>query len=71
MAILARAIAAVHRRDSTPLGGAVPITFKLLSPAQRPLHVTRDLASFWKNADVGARRAAAVLSLTRPRTARP
>jgi ATP-dependent helicase HrpB len=31
-------------------GGAVPITFKLLSPAQRPLQVTRDLASFWRNA---------------------
>jgi ATP-dependent helicase HrpB len=30
--------------------GAVPITFKLLSPAQRPLQVTRDLASFWRNA---------------------
>jgi ATP-dependent helicase HrpB len=37
---------------STPRigGGAVPITFKLLSPAHRPLQVTRDLASFWRNA---------------------
>jgi ATP-dependent helicase HrpB len=25
----------------------VPITFKLLSPAHRPVQVTRDLASFW------------------------
>lgn len=29
---------------------ALPITFKLLSPAGRPLQVTRDLASFWQNA---------------------
>jgi ATP-dependent helicase HrpB len=28
----------------------VPITFKLLSPAQRPVQVTRDLASFWRGA---------------------
>jgi len=31
-------------------GGRVAVTFKLLSPAQRPLQVTRDLASFWRNA---------------------
>jgi ATP-dependent helicase HrpB len=30
--------------------GHVPLTFKLLSPAQRPLQVTSDLASFWRNA---------------------
>jgi ATP-dependent helicase HrpB len=36
--------------ESTPrIGrGRVPITFKLLSPAQRPVQVTRDLASFWR-----------------------
>jgi ATP-dependent helicase HrpB len=28
--------------------GRVPITFKLLSPAQRPVQVTRDLAGFWR-----------------------
>jgi len=31
-------------------GGAVPLVFKLLSPAMRPVQVTRDLASFWKGA---------------------
>ena len=38
--------------ERTPLvgGGRVPITFKLLSPAQRPVQVTRDLASFWRGA---------------------
>jgi ATP-dependent helicase HrpB len=30
-------------------GGAVAITFKLLSPAQRPLQITRDLAGFWRS----------------------
>jgi ATP-dependent helicase HrpB len=30
-------------------GGAVPLVFKLLSPAQRPVQVTRDLASFWRS----------------------
>ena len=37
---------------STPRigGGAIPVTFKLLSPAQRPLQVTSDLASFWRDA---------------------
>jgi len=37
-------------------GGTVPITFKLLSPARRPLQVTRDLASFWRNAYVEVRK---------------
>jgi ATP-dependent helicase HrpB len=42
---------------ATPrIGGAVPITFKLLSPAHRPLQVTRDLASFWRNAYVDVRK---------------
>src|SRR5690606_25509946 len=36
--------------ESPRLGrGRVPITFKLLSPAQRPVQITRDLASFWRS----------------------
>lgn len=30
-------------------GGKVPLTVHLLSPARRPVQVTRDLASFWSN----------------------
>jgi ATP-dependent helicase HrpB len=31
-------------------GGRIAVTFKLLSPAQRPVQITRDLASFWRGA---------------------
>ncbi|WP_051286807.1 ATP-dependent helicase HrpB [Paenibacillus taiwanensis] len=30
-------------------GGKVPLTLHLLSPAQRPVQVTQDLASFWRS----------------------
>jgi ATP-dependent helicase HrpB len=29
-------------------GGRVPLTIHLLSPASRPVQVTRDLAGFWR-----------------------
>jgi ATP-dependent helicase HrpB len=31
-------------------GGRVPVTLELLSPARRPVQITRDLESFWENA---------------------
>jgi len=44
--------------DTTPrIGrGRVPVTFKLLSPAQRPVQVTRDLASFWRGSYADVRK---------------
>jgi ATP-dependent helicase HrpB len=33
----------------TVAGGRVALLVHLLSPARRPLQVTRDLASFWRN----------------------
>jgi ATP-dependent helicase HrpB len=36
--------------DTPAIGnGRIPLTLHLLSPAQRPVQVTRDLKSFWKN----------------------
>ena len=37
-------------------GGQVPITFKLLSPAQRPVQITRDLEGFWKRSYLEVRK---------------
>lgn len=34
----------------TIAGGRIPLLMHLLSPARRPVQVTRDLRSFWKNA---------------------
>ena len=36
--------------------GRVPLTIHLLSPAQRPVQVTRDLASFWRTGYFDVRR---------------
>jgi len=35
-------------RSPTVCGGRVPVTLHLLSPAQRPVQVTQDLAGFWR-----------------------
>jgi ATP-dependent helicase HrpB len=37
-------------------GGRVPLTLHLLSPAQRPVQVTRDLAGFWRTSYFDVRR---------------
>jgi ATP-dependent helicase HrpB len=37
-------------------GGAVAVTFKLLSPAQRPLQITRDLDGFWRSSYAAVRK---------------
>ncbi|HEX2789108.1 MAG TPA: ATP-dependent helicase HrpB, partial [Steroidobacteraceae bacterium] len=36
--------------------GAVAVTFKLLSPAQRPVQITRDLAGFWRSSYLAVRK---------------
>jgi ATP-dependent helicase HrpB len=37
-------------------GGTVPLTFKLLSPAQRPVQITRDLGGFWRSSYAAVRK---------------
>ncbi|WP_036133400.1 ATP-dependent helicase HrpB [Marinobacter nitratireducens] len=50
--ILAAKLQALFGWTETPkvAGGELPVVIHLLSPAQRPLAVTADLASFWRNA---------------------
>jgi len=36
--------------------GAIAVTFKLLSPAQRPVQITRDLAGFWRSSYIEVRK---------------
>jgi ATP-dependent helicase HrpB len=37
-------------------GGAVPVTLKLLSPARRPVQITRDLGGFWRGSYADVRK---------------
>jgi ATP-dependent helicase HrpB len=37
-------------------GGTRPITFKLLSPARRPVQITRDLGGFWRSSYLEVRK---------------
>ncbi len=48
--VLAVRIQEMFGATATPAvaGGRVPLLLHLLSPAQRPIQVTRDLASFWR-----------------------
>ncbi|MBL0173351.1 MAG: ATP-dependent helicase HrpB [Gemmatimonadaceae bacterium] len=48
--ILAVKLQEVFGWSATPLlcDGRIPVTMHLLSPAQRPVQVTRDLAGFWR-----------------------
>ncbi|MBW4935102.1 ATP-dependent helicase HrpB [Marinobacter sp. F4206] len=50
--VLAAKLQAMFGWTETPrlAGGRVPVVIHLLSPAKRPLAVTADLASFWRNA---------------------
>jgi ATP-dependent helicase HrpB len=47
-----------YGQDSTPTlaGGKIPLQLSLLSPAGRPIAITADLASFWRNGWQDARR---------------
>jgi ATP-dependent helicase HrpB len=44
--------------DATPrlAGGKIPLQLSLLSPAGRPIAITGDLAAFWRNGWLDARR---------------
>jgi ATP-dependent helicase HrpB len=49
---------AFYGQDSTPAlaNGKIPLQLALLSPAGRPIAITGDLASFWRNGWLDARR---------------
>jgi ATP-dependent helicase HrpB len=56
--VLAVRLQEMFGRADTPRigGGRVPLTLHLLSPAHRPLQVTRDLGGFWRGSYADVRR---------------
>ena len=50
--VLAVRIQEMYGEATTPViaGGRIPLVLELLSPAMRPLQITRDLAGFWQGA---------------------
>ncbi|HEV7994413.1 MAG TPA: ATP-dependent helicase HrpB [Gemmatimonadaceae bacterium] len=58
MPVLAVRLQELFGLEVTPAvaGGRVPLTLHLLSPAYRPVQVTRDLAGFWKGSYFEVRR---------------
>jgi ATP-dependent helicase HrpB len=42
-------------RHPTVAGGRVPLTLRLLSPAQRPVQTTKDLPGFWRGSYAAVR----------------
>jgi len=56
-ALAVRIQAAFGMRESPRIfGGRVPLTMRLLSPANRPVQVTRDLAGFWRSSYLDVRK---------------
>jgi ATP-dependent helicase HrpB len=56
--VLAVRLQELFGADATPTvaRGLVPLTLHLLSPAHRPVQVTRDLAGFWRNSYFAVRK---------------
>ena len=44
------------RRHPTVVGGRVPLTLALLSPAERPIQITADLPGFWRGSWIEVRK---------------
>lgn len=55
--VLAVKLQEMFGQEDTPrvAGGRCPVTVHLLSPAGRPLQVTRDLAGFWRGSYAAVR----------------
>jgi ATP-dependent helicase HrpB len=47
--ILSARIQQLFGLSNTPLIAGEPVEIELLSPARRPIQITRDLRSFWEN----------------------